>query len=120
MIKQQTLYKVINEYIDKEIAPLSNGANQLQQFLFGFQLGIIKRKSQAVIKDYLNSSAAKVLHIVEGDDVDVDTLYGALSESMEKQGNIEAFGIKFTSSDVNKLYSMLREQSYEQINTSNP
>lgn len=61
-----------------------------------------------------------MLHIVEGDNVDIDTLYEALSEAMNHQGSVEVLGIKLTNADVNKLYSMMKEQSaYETINPSN-
>ena len=119
MIKQQQLYNIINEYIDKEIAPLSVGTSPMQQFLFGFQLGIIKRKSQTLMKDLLSSPTSKMLHILDGENVDVDTLYGALSDAMSAQGSLEVCGVKFTNADVNKLYSMIRERSYEQVNISN-
>lgn len=120
MIKQQQLSQIINSYIDREIAPLSSGMNSLQQLLFGFQLGIIKRKSQAMLKDFLGGSGAKMLHLVEGDDVDVDTLYAALSDAMNAQGSVEVLGIKLTNADVNKLYSMIKEQMvYETTNTPN-
>ncbi len=122
MVKQQQLSQVINSYIDREIAPLSAGMNSVQQLIFGFQLGILKRKSQAIIKDFLGGNGAKMLHLVEGDEVDVDTLYSALAEAMSAQGSVEVLGIKLTNADVNKLYSMIKEQSniYETINTSNP
>lgn len=63
-----------------------------------------------------------MLHLVEGDEVDTDTLYSALAEAMSAQGSVEILGIKLTNADVNKLYSMIKEQSniYETINTSNP
>lgn len=63
-----------------------------------------------------------MLHLVEGDEVDIDTLYSALAEAMSAQGSVEVLGIKLTNADVNKLYSMIKEQSniYETINTSNP
>lgn len=121
MIKQQQLGQIINSYIDTEIAPLSSGMNSVQQLVFGFQLGVIKRKSQAMIRDFLGGAGAKMLHIVDGDDVDVDTLYGALSDAMSAQGSVEILGIKLTNADVNKLYSMIKEQSsHETINPSNP
>ena len=121
MIKQQQLGQIINSYIDREIAPLASGMNSLQQLLFGFQLGVIKRKSQALIKDFLGGSGAKMLHLVDGDNVDIDTLYGALSDAMNAQGSVEILGIKLTNADVNKLYSMIKEQMvYETPNTSNP
>ena len=116
MINQQQLCKVLNDYIDKELAPLSNGTSQVQQLLFGFQLGILKRKSQTVVKEYLASPAAKMLHLVEGENVDIDTIYGALSEALTKQGSIELLGIKFTPADVNKLYAMIKEQNIYETN----
>ena len=63
-----------------------------------------------------------MLHLVEGDEFDIDTLYSALAEAMSAQGSVEILGIKLTNADVNKLYSMIKEQSniYETINTSNP
>lgn len=120
MIKQQQLGQIINSYIDREIAPLSSGMTSIRQFLFGFQLGVIKRKSQALIKDFLGGAEAKMLHIVDGDDVDIDTLYGALSDAMNAQGSVEILGIKLTNADVNKLYSMIKEQgNYETVDPSN-
>lgn len=111
MIKQQVLYSAVNSFIDREIAPLSSGMGSLQQFLFGFQLGVLKRKSKSLIQNYLSNPAVKAMQIVEGDEIDVELLYQALLEAMEKQGNLEVMGIKLTSSDVNKLYSIIRESA---------
>lgn len=114
MIKEETLYRVIDTYIEKEIAPLSNGTSQINQLLFGFQVGILRRKAKTLISQYIESPVAKTMGLIdEQNQVDIDTLYGALSDAMTSQGNIELMGVKFTTQDVNKLYSMLKEASNE-------
>lgn len=110
MVKQQQLYSAVNRFIDQELAPMTSGMSSIQQLVFGFQLGVIKRKSQSLIQNYLGSPTAKLMQLVEGDEVDIETLYQALVETLNKQGSVEVMGIKFTSSDVNKLYSMIKEQ----------
>lgn len=110
MVKQQQIYAAVNKFIDQELAPMTSGMSSIQQLVFGFQLGVIKRKSQSLIQSYLNNPATKLMQLAEGDEVDIEILYQALLEAINKQGSVEVIGIKFTSSDVNKLYSMIKEQ----------
>lgn len=111
MIKQQVLYSAINTFIDREIAPLTSGMGSLQQLMFGFQLGVLKRKLSSLIQNYLSNPAVRAMQIVSGDEVDLETLYQALLEAMNRQGSVEVMGIKLTSSDINKLYSIIKEQA---------
>ena len=62
----------------------------------------------------MNSSEAKLLELTDGENIDIETLYTAAIPAMEKRGNIEVAGIKFSTQDINKLYQIVKEQiNYE-------
>lgn len=114
MVKQNQLQQALNTFIDNELAPLANSMPPMKQFIYGVELGVLKRKCSTLVSNFMNSQGAKLLSIVDNDEVDVETLYKAFSEAMEKQGSIELMGVKFTNADINKLYQIIKEQySYE-------
>ena len=114
MTKQTQIQQAINKFIDTEISPLMNSMTPMKQFIFGMELGIIKNKSNKLISNFINSSEAKLLELADGENIDIETLYTAAIQAMEKQGTIEVAGIKFSTQDINKLYQIIKEQvSYE-------
>lgn len=117
MIKQTQLLQALRTYIDREIAPLSNNMSPVQQLVFGVELGILKRKSQTMLTNFISSPSAKALQLSINDEIDDEVLYEAISEAMSKQGSIELMGVKFTNADVNKLYETIKEfKIYETSN----
>ena len=52
-INNEQLNLSINEFIDRELLPLSSNMAFPQQFIFGFKMGVIKRKIKDTIHAYL-------------------------------------------------------------------
>ena len=108
-LNEMQLYSAINEYIDREIMPLGASMNLTDQFVFGFKMGIIKRKMQDVLKSYIHNDAAKMLGILdENGYIDIDTLYQSASDTMSQVKQLEVAGITFREGDLQKLYGIMQ------------
>lgn len=93
------IISAINEYIDKELMPLSSGMSMTEQFLHGFKMGIAKRKIPAVVQGKL---ANPMLKDAEGK-IDADILFDSAAESMNRVHQVEIAGFKFNAQDLAKL-----------------
>ena len=108
-LSEESIITAVNEYVDTELAPMSSGMGAIQQFTFGFTLGIVKRKSSDILKRLVSSNAAQTLGLIDDAGmVDVDTAYLAASESLNNVKSIEVSGIRFTSKDLDTLYSIMQ------------
>ena len=108
-LSESSIDTAVNEFIDSEIAPMSSGMGAVEQFAFGFTLGIVKRKSNNILKRLINSKVAQTLELVdESGLIDIDLAYEAASESLNKIRQIEVGGIRFTSKDLDTLYSIMQ------------
>lgn len=108
-LSENTIVTAFNEYVDSELAPMSSGMGAIEQFAFGFTLGIVKRKSNEVLSKLVNSKAAQTLGLVDDSGmIDVDTAYLAASDAINNVKHIEISGIRFTSKDLDTLYSIMQ------------
>ena len=108
-LSESSIDTAVNEFIDSEIAPMSSGMGAVEQFAFGFTLGIVKRKSNNILKRLINSKVAQTLELVdESGLIDIDLAYEAASESLNKIKQLEVGGIRFTSKDLDTLYSIMQ------------
>lgn len=104
------LYSAINEFIDREIMPLGATMNLTDQFLFVFKMGVVKRKLQDVVKNYLKSDMAKTLMLVdENSNIDIDTLYQSAMDVFSNMKQIEVGGITFKETDLQNLYGIMQK-----------
>ena len=109
-INEMQFYSAISEFIDREIMPLGATMNLTDQFLFGFKMGIAKRKIQHVVKSYLSSDSVKAFGLVdENGCIDVETMYQSASEVMSQMNQLEIAGITFKESDLQKLYGNMQK-----------
>jgi hypothetical protein len=109
-LNEMQLYSSISEYIEREIMPLGASMNLTEQFLFGFKMGIVKRKIQDVVKNFLHDDKLKILGLVdENGCVDIDTMYQSASDVMGQMGHIDVAGITFKDVDLQKLYGIMQK-----------
>lgn len=108
-LSEESIITAFNEYVDTELAPMSSGMGAIEQFAFGFTLGIAKRKANVLLTKLVNSKAAQMLGLVDDTGmVDVDTAYSAASDSINTVKHVEIGGIRFTSKDLDTLYSIMQ------------
>lgn len=109
-INNEQLNLSINEFIDRELLPLSSNMAFPQQFIFGFKMGVIKRKIKATIHAYLSKSELKMLGLVdENGYIDAETMYQAAAEQFKHIPSIELAGITFKESDLQNLYNIMQK-----------
>lgn len=109
-LTEMQLYSAINEYLDKEIMPLGANMQMLNQFLFGVQVGVIKRKIQSLVKGYIDSPTIKALGLIDTDGkIDIETLYDATKDMFQQMKYIEIAGVRLSENDLHKLYSIMKK-----------
>ena len=93
---------VIN-FIEKEIASKAVG---LKKFGVYFFMPIIKTKVAGYL---LNAKELMPELFDENNNVNVDKVYNMAKEAIKKSGQFEYLGIIFNETDVDKLYSYIRQ-----------
>ena len=99
MLTEGQIISAINEYVDKELMPLSSGMSMTDQFVHGFKVGVAKRRIPAIVHEKL---ANPMLKDAEGK-IDVDLLFEAAEESMNRVHQVEIAGFTFKAQDLAKL-----------------
>jgi phosphatidate phosphatase APP1 len=111
-LNESQLYSALNEFIDREIMPLGATMNLTEQFVFGFKVGIAKRKIQNVVKGYLAKKEMKTFDLVdENGYVDIEVMYQSACDVMNQMKQIEVAGITFRDTDLQKLYGVMQKYS---------
>lgn len=103
---EQIQVGVIN-FVEQEIAKKAVGANK---FMIYFAMPIISKK----ISQYVNSFAQNELTkdmFDENNNVDIDTIYNMAKSAIQKSGQFVMFGIVFNESDIDKLYTYIKQTS---------
>jgi hypothetical protein len=109
-INDAQLHLAINEFIDREILPLSSNMAFPQQFVFGFKMGVIKRKIKDVVNGYLSKGELKMLGLVdENGYIDAETMYQAAVEQFKHIPSVELAGITFKETDLQNLYNTIQK-----------
>lgn len=108
---KQKLINAINMYIDRDSMQAISGMKDFDQFLFGFKLGIIREKANALIDGILNNESLKTMDLINEEGlIDIDAVYNAAKFAMGKTTDkkIRAFGFVMNESDIDKLYNYAR------------
>lgn len=109
-LNEMQLYSALNEFIDKELMPLGASMDLKEQFVFGFKMGIIKRKAQALVKSYLNKQEIKMLDLIdENGKIDVETMYQSAMDMFSQVKELEIAGITFKEQDLSRFYSIMQK-----------
>lgn len=109
-LNEMQLYSSINEFIDREIMPLGASMDLKEQFVFGFKMGIIKRKAQTLVKSYLGKKEFKMLDLIdENGYIDIDIMYQSAMDMFAQVKELEVAGITFKEQDLSKFYSIMQK-----------
>jgi hypothetical protein len=109
-LNEMQLYSALNEFIDREIMPLGASMDLKEQFVFGFKIGILKRKAQTLVKSYLNKQELKMLDLIdENGQIDVETMYQSAMDMFSQMKEVEIAGITFKEHDLSKFYGIMQK-----------
>ena len=108
----QSVMAGVSAYIDREIAPMGATMKNLDQFLFGVKVGIIRGRLEGIVRGFVGSEMAKTAQLVDEEgNIDIDTIYQASISSMSSVRYIDIAGIQLNETDLNKLYNYIKERS---------
>ena len=89
-------------FIDQELASKATG---LKKFMIYFLTPTIKRR----VADYVHKYKHFVPDIIDAENrIDLDVLYNYSKEAIQRSGQFEFMDIIFNESDVDKLYSYIK------------
>lgn len=107
-VSMDKIHQGITRFIDNDILPVSANMNNVEQFVFGMAVSIIKQKASTIIQNFAGSGFAKLSGIIDEEGaVDIDTLYLAAKDSMKRVQVLNIAGIKFREPELDKLYSYI-------------
>jgi hypothetical protein len=107
-ITELQLYSALNEFIEREIMPLSASMDTTKQFVFGLKIGIVKHRIESVVKGFLNKEEFKMLELVdEKGNIDIEPIYKSAMDMMRKMQRLEISGFTFRESDLMNLHSII-------------
>ena len=98
-------------FIENEIAKKAVGANK---FLIYFAMPIVTKKISQYVDAFSKNDLAKEI-IDENNNVDIDIVYNMAKDAIKKSGQFVMYGIVFDESDVDKLYTYIRQTSNRTI-----
>lgn len=98
---QQVQRGFIN-FIEKEIAAKANGIKKFTVYFF-------MPTATKAVADYTNKLKPLMPDMFEGDNIKLDTLYNVSKNAIQKSGQIEFAGIIFNETDVDKLYTYIKD-----------
>lgn len=100
---EQIQVGVIN-FIEQEIAKNATGVNK---FMVYFAMPIVSKK----ISDYVNSFSQNKFTkdmFDENNNVEIDIVYNMAKDAIKKSGQFVLYGIIFNESDIDKLYTYIK------------
>lgn len=110
MITMGKLKNGVANYLDREVLPSING---WQKWVFGAGAIILVDRMENVIRSLENHPVVKMMNIVHGDNIDIDTIYGAIREQAAVSPavfDIPTIGsFKMGVADIDTLYKMIME-----------
>lgn len=93
------------EYIKHEIA---NKADGLTKFLIYTGLNMPNLHITPILENLKDNEIIKMTGVfIDDNHVDLDLLYSAAKQAMNQCHNVTYMGIKFDSSDIDKLYQYI-------------
>lgn len=106
MVHKSKVLNGIAAYIDDEIIPKMAGS--WKAWVFGSAAGIAVSRADGIISEAANHPAIKALGLIEGENIDIDTIYTELRKQAQKGTatvDLPIFGpITFNVNDVESLY----------------
>jgi hypothetical protein len=105
IVKSEQFKAGIYNYIENEIAKKATG---LKQFMIYFATPTIVKKINTMIDSLVKDETVKE-YIDDNGNINLDLVYTQAKGAMQKSGKIEAYGIIFDDTDIDKLYNYIRQ-----------
>ncbi len=97
-------------YLETELVPSLGG---WQKWLVGAGAAILVNRMDSVVVNLANMPVVKMMDIIHGDKIDIETVYEAVREQAKTTPavvDIPGLGtLKLSVADVDKLYKMIME-----------
>ena len=99
----------ILKYIHDEVVSKAEGP---MKFIMYTGIALAVPKLDLMYEQYKNHPLITALEIIKDDEIDIDVLYTAMKEAMNKVEKVEYMGIIFNAQDVDMIYNCIVKQSY--------
>ena len=107
-VSMDKIQRGITIFIDNDILPLSANMSNVEQFMFGMAVALIRQRTGTIIENFTNGGLAKLSGLIDSNGaVDIDALYLAAKEAMKQTQVIKIADIKLREPDLDKLYSYI-------------
>lgn len=94
----------VNNFIENELGKKATGFNK---FAVYFMMPIIDKKIESYVNSFSQNELIKDMFDENGN-VDLDRVYNMGKDAIRKSGQFQLYGIIFTETDIDKLYSSIR------------
>lgn len=109
MVHYTKVISGLTQFVDRDLLSKMNGS--LKAWVVGTTIGILNAKAQSAFMSLQNNQVLKTLGLIDGEMVDVDTIYAHLHDQAAKQSatvTIPMIGtLTYSASDVETLYRMI-------------
>lgn len=108
-INIEQLERAVHTYFNTEILTKATG---FKKFTAGLVFEMYSAKLKTILIELLNNPLIKLSGIIdENNFIDVEQLYHAAKEAIHKSGQFTQLGIIFNESDIDKLYTIIQQQT---------
>ena len=105
-INVEQLQHAVTEYFNQEILAKAAG---WKKFYTALIFNMYKTKFVNMFNTLSNTPIIKMADIIdENGFIEIDALYNASKDAVQKSGQFEVMGIIFNETDIDKLYSYLK------------
>lgn len=102
----------ILNYIHEEVVSKADGP---MKFIMYTGIALAVPKLDLMYEQYKNHPLITALELIKDDEIDIEALYTAMKEAMNKVDKVEYMGIIFNEQDVDMVYNHIMKQSYNNI-----
>jgi len=109
MIHYTKVIEGVKRYIDSDLIQRMNGS--YKAWIVGAVVTLYANRANQLIEELRDNPLIRGLHVIDGEMIDVDALYGCLLEQAQKRTatiDIPMIGaVTYSAADVEALYRMI-------------
>ena len=105
-VNTEQIQRGVNTFVDNELGKKAVGVNKFAVYFF---LPIINSKIAKIVNAYAQNDLTKEM-FDENNNLNLDTIYAMGKEAIRKSGQFVYSGIVITETDIDKLYTYIKNQ----------
>ena len=109
MVTKDKILQAFDRFLEDDVMRHMREMPQVEQFLFGIKIGVVRRRASSIVDNYLDKPEIKQLGVVKDGKVDIDVIYEAAVDSIKQLGSVQIDTLRFDESDVKKLYEIIQQ-----------